>query len=126
MDIKLESLKRGFFKHTNKPGLVKEVTLFNYLNYCNSRHRLVKEVAYGLLTKPEERYKPQYKIAYNSCSIGNWEFKIVLSKSKTFKTLNNLLIVDISILDKVIDRKVLFEKYEWFKLDLIKELKSYE
>ena len=126
MDIKLESLKRGFFKHTTKPGLVKEVTLFNYLNHCNSRYKIVKEVAYVLLTKPEKRHKLSYKIAYNSCSIADWTFKLVYPKRKDFKCISDLLIIDISILNTKKDRELLFSKYDWFKADLIKKLTNYE
>jgi len=125
MDIKLESLKRGFFKHTIKPGLIKEVLLENYLTKCNSRIKLVREIAYCLVTLPEERYKKQYKIAYYSCSMSDWKLKVVYSKAKVIKSLKDLLIIDISILNRPSKRELLFTQHKWFKSDLIKELTNY-
>ena len=125
MDIKLESLKRGFFKHTIKPGLIKEFLLENYLTKCNSRSKLTKEVAYCLVTLPEERYREQYRVAYNSCSMSDWKFQVVYCKTKVIKSLKDLLIIDISILNKPTERELLFIKHKWFKSDLIKELTNY-
>ena len=126
MDIKLESLKRGFFKHTVKPGLIKQSNLESYLIHCRSRHKLIKEISYVLTTKEEERYKIEYKIAYNSCSIDSWQFKVVLSNNKKISKLSELLIIDISILNNPKAREVLFNKYPWLKSDLIDRLNNYE
>ncbi len=124
MDIKYEALNRGLFKHTTNPGLIKEVSLLNYLPKCPNRTRLVKEVAYCLVTSIEERVnRKEYKIAYYSCSNTDWKYKVVYPKVKYFKSLNDLIIVNIAILEN--NSNILFTEYEWFKEDLIKELKNY-
>ena len=62
-------------------------------------------------------------MAYFSCSTKDWKFKVVYSEVKHFKSLNDLIIVDIYILET--NRETIFTKYEWFKNDLIKELNNY-
>lgn len=123
MDYKYQALKRCLFKHTNNPGLIKEVSLINYLPKCTNRKRLVKEIAYCLITPITERLnREQYKVAYFSCST-NWKLKVVYSEVKHFKSLNDLIIIDISILET--DRETIFTKYEWFKNNLLEELNNY-
>lgn len=124
MDIKYKALSKGLFKHTTNPGLVKEVKLESYLSKCTNTNRLIKEIAYCLITTIEERLcKEEYRVAYFSCSTKDWKLKVVYSEVKHFKSLNDLIIVDISILET--DRETIFTKYKWFKKDLIKELNNY-
>ena len=124
MDYKYQALNKGLFKHTNNPGLLKEVSLLNYLPKCINKTKLVKEVAYCLITTIQERLvREEYRVAYFSCSIKDWKLKVAYSEVKHFKSLNDLIIVDISILET--DRNSIFTKYEWFKNNLLKELNNY-
>lgn len=124
MDIKYEALNKGLFKHTTNPGLIKEVLLENYIEKCPNRTRLVKEIAYCLVTSIGERVvRKEYRVAYYSCSTTDWKYKVVFPRVKYFKSLNDLIIIDISILET--NRDILFDKYRWFKEDLIKELENY-
>ena len=124
MDIKYKALSKGLFKHNTNPGLIKEVKLENYLSKCSNSSKLIKEIAYCLVTTIEERLvKEEYRVAYFSCSIKNWKLKVVYSKVKYFKSLNDLIIVDISILET--DRDLLFANYKWFKNDLLTALNTY-
>lgn len=124
MDIKYKALAKGLFKHTTNPSLLKEVKLESYLFKCPNISRLVKEIAYCLVTTIEERLgREEYRVAYFGCSTKNWKLKVVHSEVKHFKSLNDLIIVDISILET--DRETIFTKYEWFKNKLIKELNNY-
>jgi len=124
VDIKYAALSRGFFKHTTKPGLIKEVSLIDYLPKAYNRSKLIKQIAYCLVTSIEERiYKEEYRVAYYSCSIVDWKFKVVYPKVKHFKSLKDLLIIDVSILET--NRDIVFSEFTWFKEDLIKELNEY-
>lgn len=124
MDYKYQALNKGLFKHTTNPGLIKEVSLLNYIPNCSNRKWLVKEVAYCLVTSITERLsREQYRVAYFSCSTKDWKLKAVCSKVKYFKSLNDLIIVDISILET--DRDIIFTKYKWFKDNLLTTLNTY-
>ena len=124
MDYKYQALNKGLFKHTTNPGLIKEVSLLNYLPNCINREWLVKEVVYCLITSIEERLsREEYRVAYFSCATKDWKLKAICSKVEYFKSLDDLIIVDISILET--DRDLLFANYKWFKPDLIIALNTY-
>ena len=124
MDYKYQALNKGLFKHTTNPGLIKEVSLLNYLPNCINREWLVKEVVYCLITSIEERLnREEYIVAYFSCATKDWKLKAICSKVEYFKSLDDLIIVDISILET--DRDLLFANYKWFKPDLIIALNTY-
>ena len=124
MDIKYQALKKGLFRHTNKPGLIKEVLLENYIDKCLNRTKLINEIVYCLITPIEQRLsKEHYRVAYNSGFISNWEYKIVYPKIKYFKSLKDLIIINISILET--NRDIIFNKYKWFKEELIYRLENY-
>ena len=124
MDYKYQALNKGLFKHTTNPGLIKEVSLLNYLPNCINREWLVKEVVYCLITSIGERLnREQYRVAYFSCATKDWKLKAICSKVEYFKSLDDLIIVDISILET--DRDLLFANYKWFKHDLIIALNTY-
>lgn len=124
MDIKLEILKRGLFKHNRKPGLITEYSLFNYLKFCNNRNRLIQEIAYCLTTPIELRLNRElWQIAFNSSPINDWQYKVVYPYKKNYTTLKDLIIIDISSLNNYLLKKEIFNTYSWFKNELIQELK---
>ena len=124
MDTKLEALKKGFFKHNRNPSLLKEYTLLNYIKFCKSRPILIKEIAYCLTTKVEDRFNREiWRIAFNSCNILDWKYLVVYSNKKAYKSLTDLIIIDISILNDPKDREEIYIKYPWFKEALLLELK---
>lgn len=124
MDIKLQALKKGFFKHNRNPSLIKEYTLLNYLKFSKSRTRLIREIAYCLTTEVDNRFNREvWRIAYHSSTITDWKYKLVYSNKKAYQSLNDLNIIDISILNNPNDREILYTTYPWFKDDLLLELK---
>ena len=77
-----------------------------------------------MITSIEERLnREEYRVAYFSCATKDWKLKAICSKVKYFKSLDDLIIVDISILET--DRDLLFANYKWFKPDLIIALNTY-
>ena len=125
MDLKYEGLHRGYFKHKRNPGLIQQIKLEDFLPICKDRFRLVKSVSYALVNPIEVRLqKKEYKIAINSCVITDWKFKVVHPEIKKPKSLKDLVIIDIEILNN--NSLSVFTKFEWFKDDLIHELNNYE
>lgn len=121
MDFRLEGLRRGWFRHTSKPGLIRVVTLDYYLQCSLPRAVLIRELVYFLSTTLTERLRERdtYQIAYRSGSLllNDWSLVLVLSTTRSKISLEDMLVVDLVHLEE--DRDRLFSEYPWFKESLL-------
>lgn len=123
------ALKSGSLKYQRKPGLIKVVQLEKYLKHCQNLTRLLEAIAFALVFDHSQKTSEIYQVAFNSMPLTKEEWKhhcpLFLKKDKMAEnptTLEEIIIIDFSILQKEQEKNNLFQEYPYLKQSLISEI----
>lgn len=130
-----DALKTGAFQYKRKPGLLKIVKLENYLKYCKNTTRLLEAIAFALIFDHSQKTSEIYQVAFNSNNLSKdkWKYHCPLSLKKdsiqlshcnqsNSINLEDLIIIDFSILHKEKEKTKLFEEHPYLKQSLMTEV----
>lgn len=124
-----DALRTGAFKCKRKPGLLKIVKLEKYLKHCENTTRLLEAIAFALVFDHSQKISEIYQVAFNSTSLSKdeWKYHCPLNiKTDNMRSesspMENLIIIDFSILHKEKEKTKLFKEHPYIKTSLLTEV----